>query len=235
MTIFQKMLIVTLLSIVIYAGFIMYADSRYRQSSKAVEEIRDDYIPMLDLAAANSSFFKEISQVFKDAVLAGEASWIYDSDDLKSQVNANFQQLEKHPHIVGLTSLKRAHDYFNQYYDEGKSFALAIINGENEVVAKNSSSPDIQQYFNQTKDSIGELRQSIYTRFKNSINTTNQDMKQLVLWGGIVSLLLIMVFTTVTLITSFSTRKNLWLLNRRMKSLATGGTDFSKRLKILRH
>lgn len=231
MTIFQKMLIVPLLSIVIYASFIMYADSRYRQTSDAVIEIRDDFIPMLDIAADNNSIFKEISQVFKDAVLAGEASWIDNSETQKGQINYNFYQLEKHPHIVDTASLQQAKDHFNNYYNNSKTFALALINGDEDIVAQNSLSPNIQQYFNQTKDSFSKLRQGIFSQFKHSIDSTNQDMKQLVLWGGIVSLLLIMVFTTVTIITSLSTRKNLWLLNRRMKSLATGGTDFSKRLK----
>ena len=231
MTIFQKMLIVPLVSIVIYASFIMYADSRYRQTSDAVVEIRDDYIPMLDIAAENNSIFKEISQVFKDSVLAGEASWIHNSEELKSKINYNFYQLEKHPHIVDVVSIRQARDYFNQYYNDAKSFALSIISGDDDTVANNSLSPNIQQYYNQTKDSFFKLRKGIFLQFKHSIDSTNQDMKQLVFWGGIVSLVLILVLTTVTIIISLSTRKNLLLLNRRMKSLATGGADFSKRLK----
>ena len=231
MTIFQKMLIVPLVSLAIYAGFIFYANSRYKNSNESVLEIRDDYIPLLDIAAENNQLFKEISQVFKDAVLAGEVSWIENNQKLKERISYNFFQLKKNEQIVDGWSLNLATQYFNEYYLAAEKFAQSIISKSDDFIQSDDLNLDIELFYNQTKDSFENLRTGIYDRFREKINSTNSDMKQLLFWAGNLSILLILVSTLVTILTSFSTRKNLWHLNRRMKALATGSTDFSRRLK----
>lgn len=231
MTIFQKMLVVPLISLAIYVGFIMYANSRYSESNKSVEEIRDDYIPLLDIAAENNRLFKEISQVFKDAVLAGEISWIENNEKLKTQISYNFFQLQKYPDIVASHELNNAIKYFNQYFNSASDFATAMIKKPDEFMKNHELNPDIELYFNQTRDSFENLRESIYGHFRDKINATNNDMKQLLFRTGNISVLLILISTIVTVIASFSTRKNLIRLISRMKSLAQGSTDFSRRLK----
>lgn len=230
MTIFQKMLIVPLLSLVIYAGFIMYSYSGYQKSNNNIVKIRDNYIPLLDVAAENLQKFKETSQIFKDAVLAGEASWVKDTITLKNNIDSNFIKLSQFKDI-NERMLNQAQQQFELYYTQAQTLALNIISNENENIAQNESNASVQLYFIQTDNAFKQLRQEIYKQFKETIDATSRDMNQLLFWGSTISLLLILLFTGVIFVSSFSTRKNLWLMNRSMKSLALDGTDFSRRLK----
>ncbi len=231
MTIFQKMLLVPVLSLILYSGFIAYSYKEHQQSSDKIESIRDHYVPLLELVGANSQLFENLREVFKDAVLAGEAHWFINAKELKDEIESNLTQLAQYPDIVDQKELLKTQENFSFYYLNVKTLAEKMINSTRTISESADLIGDVELYHNATLKQFGHLKQSIQDRFRNTLDDTSHSLNKMLFWSMVISTSSMLFLIVVMLVVSISTRRSLLKMVVRMKELALGNTDFSRRLK----
>ena len=231
MTIFQKMLAVPVLSLLLYGGFIIYSYSQQQHSSENISSIRDDYLPVLEIANENIKLFNEIRNIFKDAVLAGEAAWLPRANTLKQQLQRNLSTLQQFPDILAPARTTALAESFSRYYSNASALAGKILQEEKNLLDEVTLIKNIEHYHNETENSFIRQKHDIHQHFRQTINDTHQMMKHLLFLGSSIAVVLMLFLLIVTLLVSLSTYKRFNRVIVRMKALALGDTDFSRRLK----
>lgn len=231
MTIFQKMLAVPVLALFLFSGFLLYSYFEYQQTSTKVEEIRDHYLPLLEIANDNNHIFREIRSNFKDAVLAGEPSWLPNANLQKQKIEANIALLKKNPRLVDVESLTLLHQSFEQYYRNAYALAKSILNNQDSLLDEQSLIQNVETYHNTTHKQFMLLKKNIQTSFRQTVDDTNKVMNKLLFVGAVMSITIMLFLLGVTLAVSLSTRHSVNQIIGRMKSLAMGNTDFSGRIQ----
>ncbi len=224
------MLLVPVLSLILYSGFIIYSYSEHQQSNQKIVELRDDYLPMLEIANQNIQLFKEIRDIFKDAVLAGESGWLPQTAERKRQINHNFIELSRFSGIVDQDALRSLQQNFDLYYINAQKLAAAIINGNQKNMDDHQLLDNVEQYHNLTSSQFDDLKRGINEHFRQTIDNTNKDLNKLLFWGSAMAITLMLFLVTATLFVSIHTRNNVRNVIKRMRALAQGSTDFSQRL-----
>ena len=231
MTILQKMLAVPVLSLLLYSVFIIYSYSENQQNSEKIAEIRNDYLPLLELANENIRLFGEMRGIFKDAVLAGESGWLTNIQALKQTIEANLKQLEAFPHIVEKNQLDALKISFELYQSNAWTLASNIIGNEGWMTDSEELIQNIEIYHNDSLSQFAALKNSIHSRFRQSVDDINQVMQRLLFVGSLISIALMVFLLAVTLFVSLSTSRSVYKVIERMKALALGGSDFGQRLE----
>ncbi|MEH6343923.1 MAG: diguanylate cyclase [Bermanella sp.] len=231
MTIFQKMLFVPVLSLLLYCGFIIYSYSEHQHSSERIESIRDNYLPLLEIVHENTRLFEELTEKFKDAVLAGESNWIKNTLLIKQRVEGNLTKLEHYPEIVDIYQLEKTRENFIHYYTNASSLAKSILLDESALSHTGDLIANVERYHNDTISQIQSLRKSIDARFRQIIDETSYSLNKMIFWSVVISVVSMFVILAAMMLLALSTRRSLHQVVIRMKELALGGSDFSRRLE----
>lgn len=231
MTIFQKMIAVPLLALFLYSGFLYYSYLEYQQTTQNLEEIREQYLPLLEIANENTLLFNQISSSLKDAVLAGEAAWLPLTKQYKVSITSNFKSLEKHDRLVPPKQLVRLQNSFDRYYSNAEKLAQLILTDQDSLIVEGALIQNVETYHNNTEQHFSDLKQSIQRRFREALDDTNKVMNRLLVVGGVMSIAIMLIIITITLVVSISTRRNVYKIIEVMRSFALGSTDFSRRLR----
>ena len=231
MTIFQKMLVTPILSLTLFTGLLLYGFGEYRQSNHKIEQVSEHYLQLLEISAENSGLMKQIVIQFKDAVLAGEQDWISSTNVLREDVNAGFARLSQYPEVVNPQQLEQLKIHFNLYYNNALSLSLALLKGDRDFSAHEKLIYNVEHYSSlMTADSV-LLNEGIKTRFDQVLDESRQSMNNLLFWASSSAILLLLLMVAVTISLSINTRNNFQRVIERMRALAEGRPDFSRRLE----
>lgn len=231
MTIFQKMILVPVLSLLMYACFITYSYFEHQQSSEKIQQLREDYVPLLAVVNDNISLFKKLQDAFKDAVLAGESRWLKDNLATKEHISTNLAMLYQHHNVIDTSKLKIIEDDFNHYYENANKLALALLQEDEQWVADEGLLQSVNHYQSLSTTHFEAMKKSIQQRFKHTLNETQRLQSQLLFWGGVISFTSMILLMIVTLTISYSTRNSFFEIVQKAKELAQGSTDFSQRIE----
>ena len=121
------MILVPVLSLLLFASFIVYSFFEYQQSNRNINLLRADYVPVMELVNDNIRLLEKLRDRFKDVVLASELLWLDDTVTIKNQVQANFLALEKYPDIVKQQSLFQSQKDFEHYYASASKLARRLV------------------------------------------------------------------------------------------------------------
>jgi len=229
-TIFQKMILVPVLSLLLFAGFIVYSFFEYQQSNRNINLLRADYIPVMELVSDNIRLLEKLRDRFKDVVLASELLWLDDTLVIRKQVQANFLELEKYPEIVEQKNIIQSRKDFEHYFASASKLARRLVTDKALWLSDDNLNKDVELYLNTLLQQFSKMRKDVYQYFAQTIDDTSFIMKQLLFWGGIIAFSAMLILIVVTLIVSISTRNGINLIVERTKSLALGDTDFSLRI-----
>jgi len=230
MTIFQKMLLVPILALLLYSGFIIYSYFEHQQSSQRIESIRDHYVPLLEEVNANISLFEQLTDMFKDAVLAGESGWLENTWKIKQEIEINLAKLSHHPEIVDIVELNKSRENFSRYYNHVELYANKMLNNDDALTQSGNLIQAVNQYHNATQEQFSNLKLSIKRRFSHNINHAIDSLNKMLFWSIVISFSSMSFLMVVMLKVSLSTRRSLHQVVVRMKELALGKSDFSRRL-----
>lgn len=230
MTIFQKMLLVPILSFLLYGSFITYSFFEHQKSSQKIQELRNNYLPAIDLLNDNIHLFVKLRDTFKDAVLAQESLWIANNFQIKERIEDNFLILKTYPIIIDQQLLKQTTEDFHHYYLSANTLAKSLLKKKDFLLSDSQLIQNVEQSLNLSLNNFDNMKTSAQQNFTATINTTSQSMNQLIFWGGIIIAFSMLILISVTISLSLSTRKSFITIVNRTRSLALGDTDFSKRL-----
>ncbi|MEZ5470937.1 MAG: diguanylate cyclase [Marinicella sp.] len=231
MTIFQKMLVVPIISLVFYFGLLVYSYSVQSESNEQLAKIKDDFMPLMNQANENSRIFNEISVVIKDAVLANELYWLEQAQSQNQQIIANLNLFKSHPDWLNMEDIEQMETAYKNYFDNAFQLAKLMLSEQSDPEESNRLMNDVTQYFNTAERAFTHFDEKLSNQFYQAIDQTNQRVNNLLFWGGIISVALLMTFIMMTLAVSWATRKSMARVVVRMKALAEGNTDFAQRIE----
>ncbi|MCG7862030.1 MAG: diguanylate cyclase [Candidatus Thiodiazotropha endolucinida] len=231
MTIFQKMLMTPFLSLTIYTGLILFGLQEYTDNNKEIEGLSEKYLTLLDLSNENLRLFKQIVVQFKDAVLAGERDWVTNTNEFKIQINTNIDRLAASPEILESALISQLRHDFNQYYTNALTLSLALLKNDREFSTHEKLIHTVEQYSNLTTSHLKHQKEQIKIRLTQAIEHSNHKLNQLLAWGTGIAILLLLIMVSVTTQLSLSTKRSFTQVIDRMKALAEGNPDFSRRLQ----
>lgn len=231
MTILQKMLAVPLLSLVLYSAFILYSYNENQRSSEQIAEIRNDFMPLLEIANENIRLFDEIRSVFKDAVLASESGWLQNAQRAHRTILRNINILSDFPDIIDIQQIESLQHSFDLYYENALQLADNVIQNQQTMFHAEELIQNVESYHNDSEAQFSDLKTSIQQRFIQRVDNTSAGMKRLQFVGSSMSIALLLFLFVVTLMVSLSVHRSVSQVIERMKLLAEGGADFSQRLE----
>lgn len=231
MTIFQKMLVTPILSLSLYTGLIMFGLIEYRDNKREIEGISEKYLTQLELANENSRLFKQIVVQFKDAVVAGERAWLSSTHELKDQINANITRLGDTSEFFGSTLTRDFKRDFNIYYANALTLSIALLKNDREFSTQEKLIQSVERYSSLTSHHLVRQKELIKQHLTQAIEHSNRKLNQLLVWGTSIAILLLLMMVSVTSYLSISTKKSFAQVIERMKALAEGRPDFSRRLQ----
>jgi len=230
LTIFQKMLAAPLVGVLLYSAYVFYIYGEHTESSATISEIRDSYLPLLEISNENFLLFGTIAGSLKDAVLAGEKEWVINTLEDKKQIEQNLSRMETHPPFVKTENLRHLRTIFNHYYENAFALSMAMMEKKSMAQDLNQLIENLERYHSQTSDGFVTLKIDLETRFSQQIDETNHRLRRLVLIGVGLGVVLVLLILGVTFRMSLSTRKSLSEVNTALKSIAQDNPDFSARL-----
>ncbi|MEH6606159.1 MAG: GGDEF domain-containing protein [Pseudomonadales bacterium] len=232
MTIFQKMLVAPLLSLLLYGAFSIYSQSLQKQENEQIVRIRNDFLPVFVIANENTRLFNEVRGVFKDAVVAGEPAWLEDAQLAKQQLDKNILLLSDYPEIIDLAELDKLTRNLDLYYSNAHQLALSMLGNSLFIVSADNLIQDVERYHNSSESQITALREDIDRQFRQTVDDINLSLNQLITGGAAISIALLLLVVAVALSVSLTTRSRMKKVIARMEALASGETDFSHRLEV---
>ena len=224
------MLLVPILSLLLYGSFITYSFFEHKKSSQKIQELKNNYLPAIDLLNENTRLFVKLRDTFKDAVLAQESLWIANNLELKEKIEKNFHTLTSYPIIIDQQQLQLTSEDFHQYYLSANTLARSLLDEPDFLLSDSQLIQQVERSLNLSLKDFNTLKTVAQQNFTTTIDMTSQSMKQLIFWGGIVLVLSMLLLLSVTILLSMSTRKSFTTIVKRTRSLALGDTDFSERL-----
>lgn len=230
LTIFQKMLIAPVVAMALYCGYLYVTYAAHRQASTAIEQISDDYLPVMELAGENVLLFENIVTQMKDAVLAGEVAWLAHTQRNRDQILDNLARMERYESAISAEEVKRLRDSFNLYYQNAHALSLAMLGQEVSAELRNTLVENVERYHSVVSSLLNDTKRMVQERVHHTVQLTNQRLNDLLMVGVYLGVFLILVVTGLTFFLSMTARKSLYEVIGRMKDLAQGQPDFSKRL-----
>lgn len=232
LTIFQKMLVAPILGMVLYSAYLLFINGEHEQGSQSMSNIRQDYLPALELATRNVILFEVIATNMKDAVLAREKDWVLNTRKEKKEIFLNLERIKNQ-----LNSIQLEHDIeqlkfqFGHYYDNAFSLSLTMLKSPQNATLPNQLIENVEKYHRQTQQGLESLKKQLQDRFSMAIDDINHRLDRLVFIGIVAGIILILMMVALTFAMSLSTRHSLARMNRALKNMAQKKPDFSKRLK----
>lgn len=224
------MILVPVLSLILYGSFITYSFFEYQKSNQKIQELRDNYIPMMDLLNDNIHLFASLRDTLKDTVLAQESLWLIDAKMLKIKLEHNLKLLEKFSSILNQNHLQQSKVDLNNYYIHANKLANNLLHQQDILLTDSPNLLEVEHFLHLTSNHFEQMKSDVQKRFITAIDKTSNLMNQLLFWGGIITISSMLILITVTFALSLSTRKSFITIVERTKLFALGDTDFSKRL-----
>ena len=230
LTIFQKMLIAPSVAIALYGGYIYATYASNKQASAAIESIQDDYLPAMELAGEDVLLFDGIVTQMKDAISAGEVSWLDHSRQNKDQILNNLSKMEHYKDIIPAEETKRLRENFNLYYQNAYALSLDMLGQKVGVESRNTLIDNVEHYHSVVSILLQDNKRIVQERVHFTVQLTNQRLNGLLMMGVFLGIFLTLVVIGLTFGLTMSTQKSFSEVIQRMKDLAQGQPDFSKRL-----
>jgi diguanylate cyclase (GGDEF)-like protein len=230
MTIFQKMLLVPILSLLLYASFSIYSYSEQQKNSTNIEVIKHSFTPASVLIVNTSALFNELRDILKDSVIAGESDWLKPAEDIHSNILINLNKLKEFKAIVDQDNLELLIENLSLYYVSTLKFSRKMLSDKNALMTEGDLIQDIELYYNNTQSLFFTLIKELEERFKLTINQTSQSLNNLLLFSIVISLSTMIFIFIIMLMVAVSTRKGLNQLIVIVKDMALGSSDFSQRI-----
>lgn len=230
LTIFQKMLVAPLVGVLLYSGYLFYIYGEHKESSATISEIRDSYLPVLEVASENVVLFGAIAGSLKDAVQPGEKEWVVNTLRDKEQIEQNLARLNAYTPIVQTENVTKLSASFGHYYDNAFALSMAMMKNEPMAEGLNQLIENVERFHTQVSDGFGFLKSDLQRRFSEQIDEINNRSRRLVLIGVGMGAMLILLIVGVTFAMSLSTRRSLNKVNMALKNIAEDNPDFSARL-----
>lgn len=224
------MLLVPILSLLLYGSFITYSFFEHKKSSQKIQELKNNYLPAIDLLNENIRLFVKLRDTFKDAVLAQESLWIANNLQLKNKIDDNFLTMNTYPLIIDQQLLQKTTEDFHRYYLSANTLAKSMLKKQDLLLSDSQLIQNVEQSLHLSLKHFNKMKTAAQQNFIATIDTNSQSMNQLIFWGGIIIIFSMLLLISVTISLSLSTRKSFITIVKRTRSLALGDTDFSERL-----
>jgi diguanylate cyclase (GGDEF)-like protein len=230
-TIFQKMLIAPVVAMALYCCYFYITYVGDKEAIAAIESIQNDYLPAMELAGENILLFDSVVTQMKDAVLSGEMAWLNHSQQVRDQIHANLSKLEHYKEAIPAEEIECVRENFSLYYQNAYALSLVMLGDKTTAALRNNALVEnVERYHSTVSSLLNDHKQMVQERVRLTVQQTNQRLNDRLRVGVLLGIFLVLVVIGLTFHLSRTTRKNFNEIIERMKYLAQGQPDFSKRL-----
>ena len=132
--------------------------------------------------------------------------------------------------IIDRKKVKQLSISFANYHQNAEILAKKVLINNEELLDQTELVKNVEFYHNATELQLANLKISIKEHFHHTIDETNQVMNTLLFLSSFIAIGLLVFLLVATFLVSLSTYQRFKEVSIRMKELAQGGTDFSRRL-----
>ena len=229
------MLIAPAIGLLLYSLFIAYSHNEHKDINRTIEDIQSSYLPALEIANENTLLLSKMTEQFKEAVFAGEMTWIDRTIKDKKKIENNLQGLNGYIGPLFFDSINKAESDFQQYYENAYALSKDMLINAANANERNILTENAAHYTDDSVKQFALLKVQIQEVFSQQIRETNEKLHGLTIIGIVVGVILFTVIVSVTLILTISTRRSLCEVINPLKEIATGNPDFTKRLTQRSH
>lgn len=224
------MLLVPIISLLLYGSFITYSFFEHQKSNQKIQELKNNYLPAIDLLNENIRLFAKLRDTFKDAVLAQESLWIANNLQLKKKIEDNFLTMKAYPIIIDQQQMQQTTKDFHRFYLNANTLAKSMLKKQDFLLSDSQLIQNVELSLLLSLKGFDNMKASAQQNFTTTIDTTSKSTNKLIFWGGIIIVFSMLLLVSVTISLSLATRESFITIVKRTRSLALGDTDFSKRL-----
>ncbi len=228
LSIFEKMILAPLVAITIFALYIVFIYNEHVVTNEHMVSIRDNHFPIMNIANQNNILLDNVIKSFKDSVGAQEEEWLENAKIYKINILNNIDSLSSFE--VDADKLLELKQNFKTYFKETMMLSLLMIKDSSDFSEIEYLSQSMAISLNLTQKSFESFKKEEQKRFVDKIATTNEHGDKIFLYGVVIGIISLILIIFITIISSFSTKKELMELLTSLKNIADGNPDFSKRL-----
>ncbi len=229
-TIFQKMLIAPVVAVALYCCYFLVAYVADRQVRAAVQAMQDEYLPAMELAGEDVLLFDNLVTQMKDAVSSGEVSWLNHSRQTMNQILDNLSGLEHYQVAIPVAETQHLRENLVLYYQNAFALSRMMLAEKADVPLRNTLIENVAHYHGAVSGLLNDHKRIIQERVHLAVQQTKQRLNNLLTAGVSLGVFMMLAVIGLTLHLSLTTRKRFSEVIDRMKDLAQGQPDFSKRL-----
>lgn len=231
LSIFYKMLIAPAIGITLFLIYLTYTSNEHNISQQNLESVKSVRFPILEIADQNFVLFEKIEEGLKDAISAGERSWIEDTIEHKDEYFENLKTLENlYGDDIEKDVLRDLEKSFNDYYSLAIEISKRMIDGDNTDINLNKKLKEMNQLQEDLEDKLLEFRSNHYTHFKDVLDETSNHLNRILYLGIILGTLTVGFTIAMALVVSIPIKRSLKDLLHSIKDIASGEADFTKRI-----
>ena len=230
LSIFHKMIIPPLISIILFAFYIMNLYKEQSISKNHIESIQTRHFPLMKILNENELLLDNTIKSFEDAVSAQEKEWLTNTIVYKNSIIKNMKLLESLN--VNKNMLEQMKHNFTHYFTTSMKLSLLILESDTNFSKIEELMKEMRESLQETKIIFDNFNIIENRAFTNTISITkehNTKIFELGLVTGVFSLIIILL---VTLYLSILTRQSIKELLDSFKNIANGNPDFSKRVEV---
>lgn len=230
MTIFKKMLLAPILSLLIYSCFSVYSYSEYQKNSAILDIIQNSFGPAAILITETNIQLTELIDLLKDSVLAGESDWLVQASKTRDEIDKKLSELKQYKQIIHQDKLERLQKHFTLYYKSTVAFSNQMLKDQDAISTASELIADIEYNLNSTQSILDELTFNIEDYFFITLSESRASLESQLIYSMVIFLVTMTVTILVMLVMAVSTRQSLDDLTDSIKKMTTGKSNFSQRI-----
>lgn len=226
LSIFHKMLIAPGIVLGAFAVYLLFTYAQHQAAHTNLTSVRDQRFPLLEIAGRNITLLENIAKGFKDAVSAGELSWLEETAPFRDEIQANLETIAR---LQG--SSLELEEYFRRYYDSGQELSRALILGDQSSARLEELIGAMNRHYTLVRDGFRDFRSAQLAAFTGTLRETGEHMNQILVAGAVAGILSFLFLVAATLAIALPTRRSLLAVLGSMQKISQGEPDFSTRVQ----
>ena len=226
----HKILIIPAVSTFGFIIFLLYIVDSGSKNGQRLQEIRDVYFPVLNMASSNIVILERMDESMAIAATTGEEDMLDRARKMSEQMLANFSQQQKlqPEHASTIANVQAALD---DYIKLSFKLTQEMIDGTVDFSLMAESAEKKKKALNSVKSQLTEFKDSSHKRFLELVNEANETEKSNMQAGIIIALLTVAVILIIAFSVALLVVRSVEEISTSLKDIAQGEGDLTRRIK----
>ena len=229
-----KILSIVMAGIIGFSIYFAYNFTVSRDIEARLDNIRDDYFPVLELTDKSIAAMNRIQETLSNAFASSDEDLVDEADVFAKviqdniaamvEINASYQE-----------EIDKLHRNFAAYYSAARPLTLAFVNDEIDMAGARPRIQAMEKAQTSFKTELKAFRERTYMTFTSSIEDSVSESHTALIFGAVIGLVLMAILFGIGMLVATSITGNIGGVVRSLKELAEGQGDLRQRLESNQH